>query len=111
MRPHRGDPDGTIVSYEWSFGDGNTGTGVSGLYNFVSEGAYSVTLTVTDNEGATDTATTAVLVTSPGNQLPVASFTADPSLGFAPFDVDFDASASYDPDGIIAMYSWDFGDG
>ncbi|MFC2099511.1 PKD domain-containing protein [Candidatus Bipolaricaulota bacterium] len=105
------DPDGTIVSYEWSFGDGNTGTGMSGLHTFASQGAYIVTLTVTNNEGATATATTAILVTSPGNQLPVASFTADPTASFVPFDVDFDASASFDPDGIIAMYSWDFGDG
>ena len=105
------DPDGSITSHEWDFGDSASGTGVSGTHTYTSQGAYIVTLTVKDNEDATDTATVAILVTAPGNQLPVASFTADPTIGFFPFDVDFDASASYDTDGTIIAYQWDFGDG
>lgn len=45
------------------------------------------------------------------NKPPVASFTADPSTGDSPLSVTFDASASYDPDGSIASYFWNFGDG
>lgn len=45
------------------------------------------------------------------NQKPVAQFTATPTLGFAPLAVNFDASKSTDPDGVITQYAWDFGDG
>ena len=45
------------------------------------------------------------------NTRPVASFIADPTSGPSPLAVDFDASGSYDPDGTIVSYSWNFGDG
>jgi PKD repeat protein len=45
------------------------------------------------------------------NRPPVAAFTASPTEGVAPLAVQFDASGSFDPDGVIASYSWDFGDG
>ena len=46
-----------------------------------------------------------------GNARPVAVFVPDPTSGASPLTVDFDASASYDPDGTVVDYSWDFGDG
>lgn len=45
------------------------------------------------------------------NQAPLASFTASPSSGTAPLQVNVDASTSTDPDGSISSYAWDFGDG
>jgi len=48
------DPDGTIVKYEWEFGDGNIATGTIVTNSYPSVGAYAVTLTTTDNDGATD---------------------------------------------------------
>jgi hypothetical protein len=45
------------------------------------------------------------------NSAPTACFTASPSMGSAPLNVAFNASCSYDPDGSIVSYSWDFGDG
>jgi serine protease len=47
------DPDGTIVSYEWNFGDGNTADGVAASHSYAAEGSYVVTLTITDNGGLT----------------------------------------------------------
>ncbi|MBN1444398.1 MAG: CotH kinase family protein [Planctomycetes bacterium] len=47
----------------------------------------------------------------PPNQPPTASFTATPASGRAPLDIAFDASGSADPEGVIASFEWDFGDG
>ena len=46
------DPDGTIASYSWTFGDGSTATGASPSHLYAASGNYSVVLTVVDNNGA-----------------------------------------------------------
>jgi DNA/RNA endonuclease G (NUC1) len=58
------DPNGTIVSYVWDFGDGSSGTGESVSHVYTQDGAYTVRLTVTDNDGLTDTVTVSVTVTN-----------------------------------------------
>lgn len=58
------DPDGTIVSWDWSFGDDSIGSGEVVSHAYASEGTYTVTLTVTDDEGATDTDTCLATVTT-----------------------------------------------
>ena len=58
------DSDGTIVSYQWDFKDGNTGSGETISHTFSSAGSYNVELTVTDNEGASDSATKNITVTT-----------------------------------------------
>ena len=107
------DSDGTIISYAWDFKDGNTGTGQSIFHTFSSAGSYNVELTVTDDEGATDSATKTITITDPitTNQSPTASFTATPTSGTAPLAVSFNASNSSDSDGTIISYVWDFKDG
>ena len=106
------DPDGTIVSYGWDFGDTQTGTGVTVNHIYTASGTYTVTLTVTDDDGATGTATTTITVTDPPppNQAPTASVLATPTSGDAPLPVTLDGSGSTDPDGTIVSYGWDFGD-
>lgn len=51
------DTDGSIVSYVWNFGDGFTATGLTASHTYAAAGTYTVSLTVTDDDGATDTAT------------------------------------------------------
>jgi PKD repeat protein len=65
------DVDGTIVSYDWDFGDGNTGNGVNPTHTYAAAGTYTVSLTVTDDGGATDTASTTATI-SAVNDPPVA---------------------------------------
>ena len=55
------DPDGTIVSYEWDFGDGATASGVVVTHAYSAAGNYTVTLAVTDDAGAANS--TSVLIT------------------------------------------------
>jgi PKD repeat protein len=56
------DPDGTVRSYSWNFGDGTTATGPAASRTYTTAGRYTVTLTVTDNEGLTGTAARDVVV-------------------------------------------------
>ena len=58
------DPNGTIASYEWDFGDGSIGSGVNVTHTFVQDGAFTVRVTATDNDGLSDTATFTVNVTN-----------------------------------------------
>jgi PKD repeat protein len=51
------DPDGSIVSYEWDFGDNVTGTGMIVNHTYEEAGDYIVRLNVTDDEGETDSLT------------------------------------------------------
>jgi PKD repeat protein len=102
------DADGTISSYAWSFGDGATATTADASHTFGSAAAYDVTLTVTDNGGASKSVTRTITVTDQANTAPTADFTftcADLTCDFT--DQSFDS----DLNGSIAAYAWDFGDG
>ncbi|MFQ5900079.1 MAG: PKD domain-containing protein [Thermodesulfobacteriota bacterium] len=105
------DSDGVIVSYLWDLGDGSQSNlqNPTNIYNI--PGVYTVTLVVTDDEGATATDTVSITVNTPPNQAPTVSLGAGPFSGTTPLTVDFDAAAS-DIDGSVVKYEWDFdGDG
>ena len=104
------DPAGTLVSYEWDYGDGVQDTGMTAIHTYLVPGTYTVTLIVTNNLGASDTATTSIVI-NPGNVGPTAAFTASPDSGGATLVVNFDAGISSDPEGEIVFYGWDFGNG
>ena len=105
------DSDGTIIAYDWDYGDGITDfdAGPVPSHAYTADGTYTVTLTVTDDAGGTATDTTTATIGS-GTLAPLADasgpYTAD--LGTA---VTFDGTASSDPDGTIVSYNWNFGDG
>lgn len=111
------DVDGSIVDYSWDYdGDGiydnSTGTSAYSSATYSVPDQYNATVRVTDNDGAIDTASVTITVNAPTNDPPVAVLSANPTNGTAPLNVDFNASGSYDLDGTIVDYSWDYdGDG
>ncbi len=109
------DIDGEISSYEWDFdGDlafGDTyesGDDVYPVKTYPEPGDFEVWLKVTDNLNATDTTDIAIPITVT-NPPPVADAVALGSTDiFKNETVEFDATASYDPNGSIVTYVWDF---
>ena len=99
------DTDGQVVSYAWDFGDGTTSTSASPVHTYTGAGSYTVSLTVTDDQGSTGSAQRAVTVAVP-NTAPMAQFTSSS----ASLAASFDGSASSDSDGTVAGYAWNFGD-
>ena len=104
------DPDGRITRYQWNFGDGSLATGRTAFHSYRSPGSYNVTLTVTDNRGATSSTRQRINVQRPSNQAPTASFSMSPSNPTTGQSVRF-TSNSFDPDGSIQQERWSFGDG
>lgn len=108
------DADGTISSYRWAQVTGpsastlsSTTTSTITVSNLVA-GTYSYRLQVTDNKGATGTATVNVTVnatTSTGNKVPVANAGTPLTITLPTNKVQL-SSKSYDPDGSIAVYAW-----
>ena len=102
------DPDGTVASYAWTFGDGGTATTQKPAHTFGAAGTFTVGLTVTDNDGATGATTQSLTVTAPPpNAPPTASFTVSCTDGSCAVD----GTGSSDSDGTVASYAWAFGDG
>jgi PKD repeat protein len=98
--------EGSIVSYEWNFGDGSpstiTGATVSHKYNDV--GNYTVTLKVLTNKNKSAETSQVIYV----REIPLrACFTPSRSSGEAPLAVTFDPKCST---GAVSRFSWDFGD-
>jgi len=64
------DPDGAIVGYYWSTSDGKSGSGTKINFTFSTPGSYTITLTVTDNQGATGSSQRTITVASGGTPAP-----------------------------------------
>ncbi|WP_313790931.1 PKD domain-containing protein [Allomuricauda sp. SCSIO 65647] len=102
--------DSSIVSYFWDFKNGNTSTEADPpVETFDSPGIYEVELTVTDDDGLTDTDTVTIQVDGANNP-PTAVAEASPESGAAPLQVTFTGSNSTDDIGVVS-YAWDFKDG
>jgi len=96
---------GTISSYAWDFGDGQTAHGDTPSHTYTAAGTYPITLTVTDSNNVIGTATGSVTVTTPH-----AAPTADFSTSVNGLGVSVDASASTADGGDSLTYSWNWGD-
>ena len=103
------DPGSTVATYKWDFGDGQTGNGRVVTHRFSRGGTFTVTLTVTDSNNASNSISRQIEVAS--GSAPVVKYTVSPQSG----DIDtlfrFDASATTDPDGTIVRFEWVFDDG
>jgi PKD repeat protein len=99
---------GSITAYEWTFGDGGTANVVSPSHRYAVTVPtdFTVTLKVTDNEGATDTETQTISVV-PVNTPPTAGFTHTCNAG----NCSFTSTSSDVAPGTITIYAWTFGDG
>jgi len=105
------DTDGTIASYSWNVSGFVVATTPNATINFTTQGTYIVSLTVTDDFGATNTASVTVNVSAPDNILPIAILNVDKNSGIINDTFVFNVSSSYDTDGSIILYQLDFGDG
>ncbi len=101
------DPDGSIASYSWNWGDGTTTSGATSSHAYTVAGSYPVTLTVIDNAGTPTTVSHVLIAERPPNIAPSAAFTVSCNN----FDCATNSSGSADPDGVIAGYLWNWGDG
>jgi PKD repeat protein len=105
------DPDGTITKWLWDFGDSTNSTGKTVRHTYSKTGTYTVTLTVTDNEGATNTDTTTCIISQniiqpnrpPTKPIITATITGSTNTQYTYTVV------STDPDNDMIQYTFDWG--
>src|SRR6202007_1130704 len=99
-----GDP---LTTFAWNFGDSSTGMGASPTHAYATGGTFTVSLTVTDMTGGTNTATTTATIFA----LPGAN-PGGPYPGNVGQTITFNGAGSTAPSGqTITAYAWNFGDG
>jgi len=102
------DLDGEIISYVWDFGDNSSvDNNKTAMHGYAEGGNKTIRLSVGDNDGARSNISQEIFINRP----PIASFSIDPTEPKRGEQVSFNASSSFDPDGKIERYFWDFGIG
>lgn len=96
---------GTIETWLWDFGDGQTSSEQNPSHAYSSPGTYSVSLTVTGPEGSDTEIKEDFIVVN--ESVPIARFTADTTRGMRPFEVQF----TDESEGAVSSWLWKFGDG
>lgn len=87
--------------YSWNFGDGGTSNQPNPVHTYAAGGAYTVTLVATNNCGTNSTSkTVTIVVASP----PIAAFSASPTSGCAPLEVQFSDQST----GGVTSWAWSF---
>ncbi|MFL2944488.1 MAG: PKD domain-containing protein [Candidatus Poseidoniales archaeon] len=101
------DEDGNIVNYTWDFGDGEFAYTDNPSHIFIENGSYDVVLTVRDNNGLEDSFILNIFV----NKRPIPVVQISKLIIMLGEEITFDASDSYDVDGEVEFYQWNFDDG
>ncbi|MAW93247.1 MAG: hypothetical protein CMA32_02000 [Euryarchaeota archaeon] len=101
------DEDGNIVNYTWNFGDGKFAYTENPTHSFNENGSYDVILTVRDNNGLEDSVILNIFV----NKRPIPVVQISKLVIMLGEEIAFDASDSYDVDGEVEFYQWNFDDG
>jgi beta propeller repeat protein len=97
---------GNPTSWKWTFGDGKISTSKNPAYTYIKAGKYTVSLTVKNAAGSsTKTIKNYIVVNT--LKAPIASFSAKPTSGKAPLNVQFTDKSSNSP----TSWKWNFGDG
>lgn len=102
------DSDGSIRSYQWSFGDGNSGTSNVVNHTYSSAGSYTVTLTVTDNKNASTSTTQIIEIKTTLIPKITLSLTTDGAIQFDGRESSILGATNTQL--TITQYDWDFGD-
>jgi PKD repeat protein len=104
--------DGGLASWAWDWGDGTAaGAGRVASHPYASAGTRTITLTVTDSRGATASTSRSVAVQAPQQQPQPAPPTACFTVTASGLTTSVDGACSSDPDGSVAAWAWDWGDG
>jgi PKD repeat protein len=98
---------GYISSKQWDFGDGNISYEDNPIHYYSTEGIYSVTLTIINGAGFISTITKDLEINNDWDPIAIASYENSTENEFT---VQFYGNDSFDPDGIIVSYEWDFDD-
>lgn len=104
------DPDGSIASYVWKFGDGKVDYGKTVFHSYSTPGVYRVELVVVDNDGFSNSTTRNITIysSSSGGAGVKAHLSIEPDTAYVNSIVIFNATGS---EGEIEVYIWEFGDG
>jgi len=101
------DEDGTVSQFRWTLHNGTIVWGNPLVVSYPDDGRYGITLTVWDDDGESNT--TSIYITAL-NQAPKVNLAANRTLVAAGESIRFNATSSYDVDGVITSFTWIFGD-
>ncbi|MDR7665341.1 PKD domain-containing protein [Methanosarcina sp. Z-7115] len=102
-----GQSKGSLTSWKWTFGDGNTSTDKNTVHIFNKSGLYSVTLTASNAKGSSALTKSGYIAVSSVLKTPVTNFSASPTSGSTPLTVRFTDQSRGSP----TAWKWNFGDG
>ncbi len=104
---HSHDPDGNIINWTWSFGDGNISYLENPTHRYIKDDNYLVELSIKDDDGGTAHKIATIKVE---NGFPRAKFNYSPSKNITTEDTIQFNDLSSDIDGSIVNWTWNFGD-